>query len=496
MGVGPCDEIVRRYVKSELLEPSRSVLVVPACMGGTQISRWAPGADLFERMLVGVTAALEFRGPAGAVNASAVATPPGYNRVVGLFWHQGESDRLREVKAYARQLREMVGAFRLRVAAATAGVGRQGSRVAGALLSIPFVAGQLELSNVPESGAQGSSLALARLWLPWTSPHTPAAAVLSDTLPTAALVSATGLHSIGRRNLNRYDMSHFDAVSARRLGWRYWSAYLCVRSYVCVGRTDAPPPVHHYRWACSNGLPLLMMPTVSRGSWYGPSIGGAWRVQLVRAAAAPPLPLPPATSTTWLATLDPADYVWPPPLGGEWTPTFTFTGSVANRTLVMPGHLRDAGRVAGAQLVHGLPAGNGSLDAGTATLVADGPSDGGENGGRTLLLALESEDLEYVALPLWALCAGRRAVVVLCAGAPHTLDNGRGWATGKWALHVSAVAFAPVAQGAYAELEFKEVASAPRVVPLPADALPPLGRGCAMLPGASALPSASGAPSL
>lgn len=76
--------------------PQARVGLVPAAVGGTPLSRWMPGEDLYERALGIAQEALK----GGKLKA--------------IFWHQGETDAqtLELAQSYGQRLAEMVSALR------------------------------------------------------------------------------------------------------------------------------------------------------------------------------------------------------------------------------------------------------------------------------------------------------------------------------------------------------------------------------------------------
>lgn len=161
--------------------PGRSVLLVPAAVGGTGFAngRWNPGDDLFEGAVRRTRAAL-----AAAPNACLAA----------ILWHQGESDvGALSGPDYAARLARTVAAFRARI---------------GGARRVPFVTGRFEPGWVGPTPQQTAIL--------------DALAHLSDTVPLTVNVSAEGLTG------NPGDRIHFDAASQRALGRRYFEGLLAL----------------------------------------------------------------------------------------------------------------------------------------------------------------------------------------------------------------------------------------------------------------------------
>lgn len=179
--VGLGMSFARAYIATR--PPGRSLLLVPAAVGGTGFSdqRWNPGDDLFEGAVRRTRAAL-----AAAPNACLAA----------ILWHQGEAD----VGAltgpdYAARLGRTIAAFRRRI---------------GGTAPVPFVTGRFEPGWVKPTPEQSAIL--------------DALAHLSDTVPATINVSADGLTG------NPGDRIHFDAGSQRILGRRYFEGFRAVVS--------------------------------------------------------------------------------------------------------------------------------------------------------------------------------------------------------------------------------------------------------------------------
>lgn len=163
-------------------EPGVTIGLIPCAVGGTPISRWQPGADLYE----------------AALKRARAAAPSGVFK--GVLWHQGESDSGKEEtgKVYAAQLDAMIAAWRKDLAVA----------------ELPVVVGQLG-----EFYVRGAGVKLVRAAL--------------ETLPArvkhTAFVPATELNHKG-------DMVHFDAASYREFGRRYAAAMVKLQGGDAGGR--------------------------------------------------------------------------------------------------------------------------------------------------------------------------------------------------------------------------------------------------------------------
>lgn len=227
---------VKKYVESTLA-PGRSVIVVPAAVGGQSIDAFSPDrrtAQLWARMMNATLTALQYRPPG--------VTRPLSNRVAALLWLQGESDASKKSElSYATALRRMVTAFRANVSDA----------------GVPFVAGQL-LQHMYSSSNQRSNVheALSRLAL------APGAAGLAKY----AIVSSAGLVALYYRKPDRVFMNpgdeelvHFDEDSLEQYGLRFYAAF---RSLLATPSPSSPP---------SSPRPTPGAPPVHACHWSGPT---------------------------------------------------------------------------------------------------------------------------------------------------------------------------------------------------------------------------------
>ncbi|MFA6288822.1 MAG: sialate O-acetylesterase [Opitutaceae bacterium] len=155
--------------------PGITVGLIPCAVGGTPISRWKPGADLYEQALARAKIALKS------------------GRLKGILWHQGESECGSETKAraYAKDLAEVAEGFRRDLDAP----------------DVPFIAGEL-----------GEFLYTRK------DNKLPYARIVNeqiDSLPTliahAATVSSAGLAHKG-------DELHFSSEAQKEFGQRYFNA--------------------------------------------------------------------------------------------------------------------------------------------------------------------------------------------------------------------------------------------------------------------------------
>jgi hypothetical protein len=153
-----------------------TVGLVPCAVGGTPLSMWVPGAELY----------------VNALNLARVATNRG-ERIRGVLWHQGEGDcQDREnAKTYLPRFRSMINSLRT----------------------------ELGNSEMPVLiGGLGEFLGERKdcRWFPLVNEALKEVAL---TVPFCAYVSAEGLHDIG-------DNLHFSSASLREFGRRYAKEYV------------------------------------------------------------------------------------------------------------------------------------------------------------------------------------------------------------------------------------------------------------------------------
>lgn len=156
--------------------PGITVGLIPCAVGGTPLSRWVKGADLYNQ----------------ALERAKLAMKDG--TIKGILWHQGEADGGSETTAlsYAERLSGMVKDLR-----ADLGAG-----------DLPFVAGKLGLFRKPENKEGKPSY--------WPVVNEQIAS-LPGLAPNSAVVEADGLKDKG-------DFVHFDTASVREFGNRYATA--------------------------------------------------------------------------------------------------------------------------------------------------------------------------------------------------------------------------------------------------------------------------------
>ena len=163
-GVGLAMSCASAYLEAF---PQARIGLVPAAVGGTPLSRWMPGEDLYERALAIAREALG----GGALKA--------------ILWHQGETDaqHLERAQSYGQRLAEMVGTLRQALDAT----------------DVPFVVGGL-----------GDFLAVHPTCIHY--------GLVNDALQNLN-VDRCGFASAA--GLGEFDGIHFDSAALRILGQRY-----------------------------------------------------------------------------------------------------------------------------------------------------------------------------------------------------------------------------------------------------------------------------------
>ena len=168
LGMSFAVELLKEY-------QTASIGLVPCAVGGTPLSRWMPGADLYENTLAITQKALDS------------------GELKGILWHQGEADSTEERNSstYGQRLASMIAALREELDAG----------------SIPFLAGELGRFLVGHENYRYFATVNHQL------------RDLVKTIPLYGCVSSAGLSDKG-------DKLHFDSVSLRELGRRYAAQYL------------------------------------------------------------------------------------------------------------------------------------------------------------------------------------------------------------------------------------------------------------------------------
>jgi len=169
-GVGPGLTFAKAMADKD---PSVTIGVVPTAVGGTPLSRWEKGGDLYEN----------------AVHRAKLAMKDG--TLAGIIWHQGESDTGTKEKAnsYATRLAKMISDLRADLNAP----------------NVPFVAG--ELGEFLMKLTRTKPVPLAKV-------VNAALQDLPNKVPLTGCASAKGLKDKG-------DELHFDSASQREFGHRY-----------------------------------------------------------------------------------------------------------------------------------------------------------------------------------------------------------------------------------------------------------------------------------
>lgn len=155
--------------------PGATVGLIPCAVGGTPISRWKPGADLYEQALARAKAA-QLSG-----------------QLKGILWHQGEAECGNEprARAYAKDLAEVAVGFRRDLGAP----------------DVPFIAGELGEFLYTRTGNKS----------PFARVVNEQINSLPTLIPNAAAVSSAGLGHKG-------DELHFSAEAQKEFGARYFKA--------------------------------------------------------------------------------------------------------------------------------------------------------------------------------------------------------------------------------------------------------------------------------
>jgi len=153
-------------------DPDIVVGVIPCAVGGTPLSRWVKGADLYEE----------------AVRRAKLAIKDG--TLKGILWHQGETDAKNEKASmsYGERLKTMISDLR-----ADLGAG-----------DVPFVAG--ELGEYLEKRTEKK--------FPFWQDINRQLAELQKSVPKMGVADSSGLGDKG-------DLLHFNTPALREFGKRY-----------------------------------------------------------------------------------------------------------------------------------------------------------------------------------------------------------------------------------------------------------------------------------
>ncbi len=175
-GVGLSASFADEYAKHF----GEDVGLIPCADGGTSLSQWMPGELLFDN----------------AVNNALLAMRT--SEIVGILWHQGENDSINENDALTYKIRftEMITELKNRL-------GKP---------DLPVIVGELgkfcykwQNGMIKYDGVVNAQLC-----------------EIANELTNCAIASAKGL-------TDRGDGIHFDSASYRKLGKRYFDAYLKVK---------------------------------------------------------------------------------------------------------------------------------------------------------------------------------------------------------------------------------------------------------------------------
>jgi Carbohydrate esterase, sialic acid-specific acetylesterase/Concanavalin A-like lectin/glucanases superfamily len=184
--------------------PNRKVLLVGGAWGGTSFVENVPnlgyrwlvtsnptvGGDLYRSAVARTNAAI----------AKAIADEPS-SKFKGILWHQGESDLVRGgANGYAAKHKDLMLAFRTQI---TGGA------------NAPIVVGEMAPCWWSQCGSSVQTVSEADLNTMLNYFHG-----ISTQLPNSAWVSSAGLQSNSAA-----DQIHFNTVSQRELGRRYFSKY-------------------------------------------------------------------------------------------------------------------------------------------------------------------------------------------------------------------------------------------------------------------------------
>jgi hypothetical protein len=165
----------------ELLQhtPGARIGLVPCAVGGTPLSRWLPGRDLYETAVETCNRALT----EGALK--------------GILWHQGESDAndAELAHSYSVRFHDMVNGFRQQFGSS----------------EIPVIAGELGTFLIGEDRPR-----------PYVESINAQLRDLVGILPAYGFAKSNGLTDLG-------DHVHFDAKSLREFGVRYAQQYQHLR---------------------------------------------------------------------------------------------------------------------------------------------------------------------------------------------------------------------------------------------------------------------------
>ena len=173
-GVGLAASFADNYVKAT----GNQIGLIPCADGGTSLDEWSEGSQLYQNAIYQTRLAQKI------------------SNVSGILWHQGESDsqRAEDAYTYAKRFSIMIHALQ-----------RDTN-----LIDVPVVIG--EIGHFV--GANPDKIDEYPFW----SMINAALHSISDNNPFFSIASSEGLNHQG-------DYLHFDGVSYRELGRRYYQAY-------------------------------------------------------------------------------------------------------------------------------------------------------------------------------------------------------------------------------------------------------------------------------
>lgn len=154
----------------------KKIGLIPCAVGGTKISQWMPGEILYDNALI--TAKIAMR----------------TSKIKGILWHQGESDcnKDEDIALYKEKFLEIISHLKKELS----------------LENVPIIIGELstDITEVWNTGTRPAKLnEILR--------------EISQELPLCRIVSSNGLTL-------KNDGIHFDSISCREFGKRYFKEYM------------------------------------------------------------------------------------------------------------------------------------------------------------------------------------------------------------------------------------------------------------------------------
>lgn len=170
-GAGPAASFAKAFVETY----NQNLGLIPAAVGGTSLSDWSVGGDLYNNAVAMAEKAMES------------------GEIIAILWHQGEADTGNN--QYSSQLADIIDSMYLDL---------QISKD-----KVPFITGELFEQGPAEESKD---------FMCWPDKVNSHLDQLADYYPLYAVVSGKGLRHGG-------DRLHLDAPSARVLGYRFFKAY-------------------------------------------------------------------------------------------------------------------------------------------------------------------------------------------------------------------------------------------------------------------------------